>query len=164
MTQNSCGLLQASSYGLGGHYWFHYDYFSDHTSLDHDSFSSMGNRLSTFMVYLSDVYFGGATAFPLLGKSFQPKKGETWTVVFTWVLCFDQSKVSTFYGLSFYRTWSGRLTQFNQNFTDNLTKRKLPNWRNIIIILKNPKYFSFAFSHFLFCLITSFLTMIKQFW
>ncbi|XP_063717602.1 prolyl 4-hydroxylase subunit alpha-1-like [Symsagittifera roscoffensis] len=67
---------QASSYGLGGHYWFHYDYFSDHTSLDHDSFSSMGNRLATFMVYLSDVYFGGATAFPLLGKSFQPKKGS----------------------------------------------------------------------------------------
>ena len=36
----------------------------------------LGDRLSTFMGYLTDVDAGGATVFPALGVSVWPKRGD----------------------------------------------------------------------------------------
>ncbi|XP_063714153.1 prolyl 4-hydroxylase subunit alpha-2-like [Symsagittifera roscoffensis] len=63
---------QVASYGIGGHYWFHHDYLPE----DSDFMGHLGNRLATFMAYLSDVPLGGATAFPNLKLSFFPAKGS----------------------------------------------------------------------------------------
>ncbi|XP_005633574.2 prolyl 4-hydroxylase subunit alpha-3 isoform X5 [Canis lupus baileyi] len=53
--------LQVVNYGIGGHYEPHFDHATSPTSPLYRMKS--GNRVATFMIYLSSVEAGGATAF-----------------------------------------------------------------------------------------------------
>ncbi|XP_066942422.1 prolyl 4-hydroxylase subunit alpha-1 isoform X1 [Macrobrachium rosenbergii] len=66
--------LQVANYGLGGHYEPHFDFARRE---EKDAFKSLGtgNRIATFLFYMSDVEAGGATVFPHLGLSLWPEKG-----------------------------------------------------------------------------------------
>ena len=57
------------NYGFGGLITLHMD--TDHA----DSFIG-GGRITTAMVYLSDVQAGGFTIFPKLGLFFKPESGQ----------------------------------------------------------------------------------------
>jgi prolyl 4-hydroxylase len=65
--------LQVVNYGIGGHYEPHYDF----ARTGEDAFSALGNgnRVSTLLIYMSDVELGGATVFPLVGARLTPIKG-----------------------------------------------------------------------------------------
>ncbi|CAL4090695.1 unnamed protein product, partial [Meganyctiphanes norvegica] len=69
--------LQVLSYGIGGHYLPHMDTYFKHKSKKHWGFSlkGSGDRLATWMFYLSDVVKGGRTAFPSAGVAIMPVKG-----------------------------------------------------------------------------------------
>ena len=75
---------QIANYGLGGQYGVHFDsqgFFDDAISTSKGSTQLnynrvVGDRLVTAMAYLSDVEFGGATAFPLTGNVVRPKRGD----------------------------------------------------------------------------------------
>ncbi|XP_067670893.1 prolyl 4-hydroxylase subunit alpha-1-like isoform X2 [Haliotis asinina] len=66
--------LQVANYGLGGHYEPHFDFARRE---EKDAFKSLGtgNRIATFLFYMSDVEAGGATVFPYIGVKLFPKKG-----------------------------------------------------------------------------------------
>ncbi|XP_076459710.1 prolyl 4-hydroxylase subunit alpha-1-like isoform X2 [Babylonia areolata] len=68
--------LQVANYGMGGHYEPHYDFAKED---EKDAFESLGtgNRIATFLNYMSDVEAGGATVFPRLGLTLYPKKGAS---------------------------------------------------------------------------------------
>ncbi|CAF3520069.1 unnamed protein product [Rotaria socialis] len=66
--------LQIANYGVGGHYEPHFD-FSRRREKDPLSRLGAGNRIATWLTYLSDVEEGGATVFPLAGGHLKPKKG-----------------------------------------------------------------------------------------
>ena len=68
---------QVANYGLGGQYHIHLDAGPDGRNM---MTKNHGDRIQTFMVYLSNVEAGGATVFPLLGLGIWPKKGDaiTW--------------------------------------------------------------------------------------
>ena len=76
--------LQVANYGLGGHYQSHQDHFYVYKDSDFVVYSTdkkrpkypTGDRLATFMIYLSDVLKGGLTAFPRLGIAVSPQKGS----------------------------------------------------------------------------------------
>ena len=79
-----------ANYGIGGVYNHH----PDAANLHHPSSQPLmeqkrmeemawGDRLATFMGYLSDVQLGGATVFPNLGITLWPEKGSA---VFWWNL------------------------------------------------------------------------------
>src|SRR5882762_3457573 len=54
-----------------GYYFPHHDFFGgDKVDM------RFGDRIATWMNYLSDVEAGGATVFPLLGVSVWPRKGS----------------------------------------------------------------------------------------
>jgi len=75
--------LQVANYGIGGFYECHQDPmfvykepdFLVH-SVEADPPYVTGDRLGTFMMYLSEVPLGGWTAFPRLGVAVQPRKGS----------------------------------------------------------------------------------------
>ncbi|XP_066955575.1 prolyl 4-hydroxylase subunit alpha-2-like [Macrobrachium rosenbergii] len=75
-------MMQVSNYGIGGHYNPHHDYLLVDKTEDELRFNIhprelvMGDRIATFMFYLSDVTRGGATAFPRLGTAVWPSKGS----------------------------------------------------------------------------------------
>ncbi|KAI1292184.1 Prolyl 4-hydroxylase subunit alpha-2 [Halotydeus destructor] len=67
--------LQVVNYGIGGHYEPHYDFARRE---EKNAFKSLGtgNRIATWLNYMTDVEAGGATVFPMLGVTIWPKKGS----------------------------------------------------------------------------------------
>uniref|UniRef100_A0AAY4CD52 procollagen-proline 4-dioxygenase n=1 Tax=Denticeps clupeoides TaxID=299321 RepID=A0AAY4CD52_9TELE len=67
-------LLQVANYGVGGQYEPHFDFSRKD---EPDAFKSLGtgNRVATFLNYMSDVEAGGATVFPDFGAAIWPRKG-----------------------------------------------------------------------------------------
>uniref|UniRef100_A0AAR2JPH4 procollagen-proline 4-dioxygenase n=1 Tax=Pygocentrus nattereri TaxID=42514 RepID=A0AAR2JPH4_PYGNA len=63
--------LQVANYGVGGQYEPHFDFGRP------DAFKELGtgNRIATWLFYMSDVPAGGATVFPDVGAAVWPKKG-----------------------------------------------------------------------------------------
>ena len=73
--------FKIANYGIGGVYNAHPDPMSFHSKPDltEDKLADAigrGDRMATFMGYLSDVQLGGATVFPNLGISIPPEKGS----------------------------------------------------------------------------------------
>ena len=72
--------LQLVSYGVGGHYEPHFDYFSQsnetYRAFMRGSVESTGDRIATLLYYLNDVPEGGSTVFPTLGLAVRPEKGS----------------------------------------------------------------------------------------
>nr|XP_004561789.2 prolyl 4-hydroxylase subunit alpha-2 isoform X1 [Maylandia zebra] len=76
LTVETAELLQVANYGVGGQYEPHFD-FSRKDEPDAFKRLGTGNRLATYLNYMSDVEAGGATVFPDLGAVIWPKKGTS---------------------------------------------------------------------------------------
>ncbi|XP_023285189.1 prolyl 4-hydroxylase subunit alpha-2 isoform X2 [Seriola lalandi dorsalis] len=74
LTVTTAELLQVANYGVGGQYEPHYD-FSRKDEPDAFKRLGTGNRVATFLNYMSDVEAGGATVFPDFGAAIWPRKG-----------------------------------------------------------------------------------------
>lgn len=74
LTAKTAELLQIANYGVGGQYEPHYD-FSRKDEPDVFKRLGTGNRVATYLYYMSDVPAGGATVFPDFGAAIWPKKG-----------------------------------------------------------------------------------------
>ncbi|KAK9955919.1 hypothetical protein ABG768_015758 [Culter alburnus] len=74
LTVDTAELLQVANYGVGGQYEPHYD-FSRKDEPDAFKTLGTGNRVATFLNYMSDVEAGGATVFPDFGAAIWPRKG-----------------------------------------------------------------------------------------
>lgn len=73
-------LLQVANYMNGGHYNPHHDYVMKERVPDHliylpDKSLYIGDRIATWMFYMSEVGEGGRTVFPRIGAGVQPKAG-----------------------------------------------------------------------------------------
>ncbi|XP_071987070.1 prolyl 4-hydroxylase subunit alpha-1 isoform X3 [Engystomops pustulosus] len=79
--------LQVANYGVGGQYEPHFDFGRKD---EPDAFKELGtgNRIATWLFYMSDVPAGGATVFPEVGAAVYPKKG---TAVF-WYNLFQSGE------------------------------------------------------------------------
>ncbi|XP_054454629.1 prolyl 4-hydroxylase subunit alpha-1a [Anoplopoma fimbria] len=66
--------LQVANYGVGGQYEPHFDFGRKD---EPDAFEELGtgNRIATWLLYMSDVQAGGATVFTDVGAAIWPKKG-----------------------------------------------------------------------------------------
>ncbi|XP_034041112.1 prolyl 4-hydroxylase subunit alpha-1-like [Thalassophryne amazonica] len=66
--------LQVANYGVGGQYEPHFDFGRKD---EPDAFKELGtgNRIATWLFYMSDVPAGGGTVFPDVGAAVWPKKG-----------------------------------------------------------------------------------------
>ncbi|XP_028982847.1 prolyl 4-hydroxylase subunit alpha-1b isoform X2 [Betta splendens] len=66
--------LQVANYGVGGQYEPHFDFGRKD---EPDAFKELGtgNRIATWLFYMSDVSAGGATVFPDVGAAVWPQKG-----------------------------------------------------------------------------------------
>ncbi|XP_059215556.1 prolyl 4-hydroxylase subunit alpha-1b isoform X3 [Centropristis striata] len=67
--------LQVANYGVGGQYEPHFDFGRKD---EPDAFKELGtgNRIATWLFYMSDVAAGGATVFPDVGAAVWPQKGS----------------------------------------------------------------------------------------
>ncbi|KAL1418419.1 hypothetical protein MTO96_025920 [Rhipicephalus appendiculatus] len=74
LTADTAEELQVVNYGIGGHYEPHFDFARRE---EKNAFQSLGtgNRIATWLNYMSDVSAGGATVFPQLRLTLWPKKG-----------------------------------------------------------------------------------------
>uniref|UniRef100_A0A4W4GMS7 Prolyl 4-hydroxylase subunit alpha-1 n=1 Tax=Electrophorus electricus TaxID=8005 RepID=A0A4W4GMS7_ELEEL len=63
--------LQVANYGVGGQYEPHFDFGRVNAFKE----LGTGNRIATWLFYMSDITAGGATVFPEVGASVRPKKG-----------------------------------------------------------------------------------------
>ncbi|XP_047677925.1 prolyl 4-hydroxylase subunit alpha-1b isoform X3 [Tachysurus fulvidraco] len=79
--------LQVANYGVGGQYEPHFDFGRKD---EPDAFKELGtgNRIATWLFYMSDVAAGGATVFTDVGAAVWPKKG---TAVF-WYNLFSSGE------------------------------------------------------------------------
>ncbi|XP_077495277.1 prolyl 4-hydroxylase subunit alpha-2-like [Amblyomma americanum] len=74
-------IFQYNSYGPGGHYEPHHDYlFEGLTEQQKEEMDETdkesGDRIATFMFYLSDVSLGGSTVFPYAKAAVSPRMGS----------------------------------------------------------------------------------------
>ena len=74
LTTETAEELQVVNYGIGGHYDTHFDFARKEET---NAFKNLGtgNRIATWMFYMSHVEAGGATVFPELGVTIWPEKG-----------------------------------------------------------------------------------------
>ncbi|KAJ8391763.1 hypothetical protein AAFF_G00085350 [Aldrovandia affinis] len=74
LDMNTAEELQVANYGVGGQYEPHFDFGRKD---EPDAFKELGtgNRIATWLFYMSDVAAGGATVFPDVGAVVWPKKG-----------------------------------------------------------------------------------------
>ncbi|EDO36263.1 predicted protein [Nematostella vectensis] len=74
LNTNTGECLQVNNYGVGGHYEPHFDHSLD---MENSPIASLGqgNRIATFMFYLSEVEAGGSTVFIKTGVKTNPFKG-----------------------------------------------------------------------------------------
>lgn len=74
LTISTAEELQVVNYGIGGHYEPHFDFARKDEG---NAFKSLGtgNRIATFLFYMSDVSQGGATVFPQINVALRPEKG-----------------------------------------------------------------------------------------
>ncbi|CAF3845006.1 unnamed protein product [Rotaria magnacalcarata] len=75
LTMETAEEVHVVNYGVGGYYSPHVDFY--HKWENPAYFRKAGNRIATWMTYMSDVEWGGATVFPLSGGHIVPKKGST---------------------------------------------------------------------------------------
>ena len=68
--------LQIQHYETTNEYQPHYDWFDPTLPGQRKQMDPGGQRLATFVLYLSDVEAGGGTSFPGLGLDVRPKKGS----------------------------------------------------------------------------------------
>lgn len=75
LTTKTAEELQVLNYGIAGHYEPHFDFARKD---EPNAFKSLGtgNRIATWLTYLTDVEAGGATVFPYLGVAVRPKKAS----------------------------------------------------------------------------------------
>ncbi|GIY57587.1 prolyl 4-hydroxylase subunit alpha-2 [Caerostris darwini] len=73
LSSSSAEPFQMANYGLGGHFHLHMDVLPDTETYFGPE---MGNRVATWLTYMSDVNGGGATVFPRLNITVWPKKGS----------------------------------------------------------------------------------------
>ncbi|XP_048758000.2 prolyl 4-hydroxylase subunit alpha-1-like isoform X1 [Ostrea edulis] len=66
--------LQIANYGLGGQYEPHFDFARKEEKSAFRDLGS-GNRIATWLTYMTDVDAGGATVFPYIGVKLFPEKG-----------------------------------------------------------------------------------------
>lgn len=66
---------QVLRYRDGGEYKAHYDFFDTSTKGGLKAIANSGQRVGTFLMYLSDVKAGGATRFPNMNFEVRPKVG-----------------------------------------------------------------------------------------
>jgi len=69
-------MFQVVHYKSGTEYKPHFDSFDQSTELGKKYWEPGGQRMITALIYLNDVVDGGATYFPKLNISINPKKGN----------------------------------------------------------------------------------------